>query len=405
MKNTTFKVIVNHRTYKNISGLYSIYLRITINRISKYVKIPNLQKIDYKDFNSKAKGENYVKNSNPNAFIINKTIIDFKQKVSEIVYKLISSKKQLTHSNIYEFLNTKSEFLTFNDFVKNYIKHPKEKLELATLTKYKTFSSHLDAFKSSISFEELTSELVINFKKFLEVDKGFLGSTIKSYFDKFKKIVTQAEREGYLDYSQTRFLFTDAKIKINKAKRTYLEIEEVIRIKNLSFSSENSHLERTRDLFLFQIYTGFYYNDLRILLKENLKDCDLGKYIIGNRDKNGNVAIVPLFKFENAEVIIDKYKAVAEDDLMFNEYHFIQDQVYNRQLKEIGKMAMLKQSISNKVARHTNVQWWIRYGAERPIISKMVGHIKEATTKEYYDVNVLDVLEGTKNVNFKELGI
>jgi len=242
MNNATIKVLVNWKNLKNISGLYFVYLRITIDRKSKFVKIPDLQKIELKDFNSKTNGGNYIKNTHPNAFSMNKRIIDFKQKVWESIYKLTNSNKQITHSNILEYLNNKTEFITFNDFVKNYIKHPKERFELATLTKYKTFSSHLDVLNRSISFGELEPELVVNFKKFLEVDKGFLGSTIKSYFDKFKKIVTQAEREGYLDYSQTRFLFTDAKIKINKVKRTFLEVEEVIRIKNLSFSCENSVL-------------------------------------------------------------------------------------------------------------------------------------------------------------------
>ena len=67
--------------------------------------------------------------------------------------------------------------------------------------------------------------------------------------------------------------------------------------------------------------------------------------------------------------------------------------------------AGIKKNITNKVARHTNAQLWVRYGAERPILSKMMGHTKEETTKNYFSVNLPEIVEGTKRVDFKKLGI
>jgi site-specific recombinase XerD len=62
---------------------------------------------------------------------------------------------------------------------------------------------------------------------------------------------------------------------------------------------------------------------------------------------------------------------------------FIEEQAYNRNLKEIASMSGISKRMFNKVARHTNAQLWVRYGAERPIISKMLGHQKEETTRNY----------------------
>lgn len=402
----TVTVVFNRLNYKSKSGCYPVYLRITIARKSKYLKIPLSEKIDSAHWNAKGyKNDNYIKNTHPFAFGLNNQIQAYKTKVRGIINSLGVS-RQITIDDILRHLEDKRQHLTFNMFASAYIKSPKEKLQDATLTKYRSFLKHLNAFNKNIYFADLNAKLVQEFKQYLEVDLNLLGSTIKSYFDKFKKIVTQAEREAYLDYQQTRFLFDDAKIKVNKAKRTYLEIEEVIRLANISFSEAESFLQRTRDLFLFQIYTGFYYNDLKILKKENIKEQKgLGKYIVGERDKNENTVVVPLFKFRNAQPILEKYAASLDDDFLFDEKFFIQDQVYNKQLKVVAERARIKKDISNKVARHTNVQLWVRYGAERPIISKMVGHSKEATTKEYYDVYALDVFEGTKKVNFEELGL
>lgn len=50
MKYAIFKVLVNWKNINNKSGLYLVYLRITIDRKSKFAKIPNLQKVDLRDF-------------------------------------------------------------------------------------------------------------------------------------------------------------------------------------------------------------------------------------------------------------------------------------------------------------------------------------------------------------------
>ncbi len=34
-----------------------------------------------------------------------------------------------------------------------------------------------------------------------------------------------------------------------------------------------------------------------------------------------------------------------------------------------------------------------------------MGHTKDETTKNYYDVNVPEIMEGTKDVDFTKLGI
>jgi len=136
-----------------------------------------------------------------------------------------------------------------------------------------------------------------------------------------------------------------------------------------------------------------------------MMDEEYGAFILGERDKNGHDTIIPLFKFPNAEAIMMKYIAPENDVFAFNRKHFIEIQAYNRNLKKIATKAGIKKALSNKVARHTNAQLWIRFGAERPIISKMMGHAKEETTRHYFSVNIPEIVQGTRNVDFKALGI
>jgi len=58
----------------------------------------------------------------------------------------------------------------------------------------------------------------------------------------------------------------------------------------------------------------------------------------------------------------------------------------------------INKSVSNKVARHTNAQLWIRLGTNRPVVSRILGHSKEETTKTYYNIDINEVIDGTNHM-------
>lgn len=90
---------------------------------------------------------------------------------------------------------------------------------------------------------------------------------------------------------------------------------------------------------------------------------------------------------------------------IFDPAHLVEEPAFNRNLKIIANLAGITKTVTNKVARHTNAQLWVRYGAERQVISKMMGHTREETTTNYFDVNIPEIIEGTRRVDFKKLGI
>lgn len=198
----------------------------------------------------------------------------------------------------------------------------------------------------------------------MQTAQNLQGAACKKYMEAFKKVIRQARKENFLDPAQMEFLFEDIRIKVPRAKRTFLEPHEIKVWKELSFKNDEQHLERDRNLFLFQIYTGYYYKDLLIFMKDQLlEDEQYGFIIVGARDRNNNQTVVPLFKFPNAAIIMKKYASGAKEKTVFAKQNFIEEQVYNRHLKQIAKLAGISKPVSNKVARHTNAQLWVSHGS------------------------------------------
>ena len=400
----SISVVINRKSTKSKTGLYPIHLRITIDRESKYYKIEVPQKISYKDWNGNE--DTWIKISHPFAFEINNKIREKKNLVLDLIKRNYTFNKNLSFETIFQHLNKKGDRNSFYEYMHQYILDPPERLEENTLKKYRTTLTHLKKYRKQLHFSDIDSSLVREFYKFMQNDLSLAGAACKKYMEAFKKVVRYARKENYLDSTQMEFLFDDVKIKVKKSKRTFLEPGEIKAWKNVAFAKGLEHLERDRDMFLFQIYTGYYYKDLFIFTKEQLTDDEeYGFIILGARDKNGNQTIIPLFKFPHAGAIISKYRSADSDKSVFDPLYLVEEPVFNRNLKEVAKMAGITKSISNKVARHTNAQLWVRYGAEGAVLSKMMGHTAEKTTKNYYDVNLPEIVEGTKRADFKKLGI
>jgi len=70
----TVQPVINWRSEVNKTGLYSIHLGVTINRVRKYYPIKTPQKVAFTD--GIRTPESWVKNTHPFAFEINKKIIE-----------------------------------------------------------------------------------------------------------------------------------------------------------------------------------------------------------------------------------------------------------------------------------------------------------------------------------------
>jgi Phage integrase SAM-like domain len=233
---------------RSVFGLYPDHHRPD----SKYYTVPVPRKVAYNEWAGKDGA--WLKNTHFFSFEINNKIKEKKEIIDALIRRHYNLNKPLTFPIIFKQLVRKDDGSLFNAYMRNYINDRPEKFEDATWEKYEACLTHLNAFNPKISFPEVDEALVKIFKKHLEQKLGLEGSTIKSYFDKLKKVVKAAQKENFLDISQTQFLFDDVKIKVNKPKRIFLEPGEIRKWRTVEFRPEESSLERPGFVSLPDLY-------------------------------------------------------------------------------------------------------------------------------------------------------
>jgi site-specific recombinase XerD len=374
--------VFNRNNLKNKSGKYTVNIRVNIDGKSDYLKILGFPKLEQKHWDNDKKS---VSSAHPFHLKLNSILKREHAKLDQYYIDELDKDRKPNLKEIRHFYENQKERESFNEFVlMNHRRYIKEnELEHRTFQVYRTFLTHLNEFNPEIRFYEITRELVVNFNNFLTREKDLRGASRKKYLDKFRVMYKEAAKAKLLKYNE--LMFDKLKIKVEQPKRTSLTRKEIQAIRDKDLS-ENKGLSQTRDEFLFLCYSGLYYNDLRSLKENNLVKTNKGYVIQGERSKNSNRFIIPIYKFPQAIEIINHYRHTTEDEYLFP--NTISDQKFNVKLKALATAAGITKNLTNKVARHSFTDMMISEGIEQQFVSKMLGHTKTETTRHYYDINI-----------------
>ena len=265
-----------------------------------------------------------------------------------------------------------------------------------TIQKMQTQKKVLYEFDFEMRFEKFNEEYISSYQKFLE-DKDHKNSTISKELAALKWFLKWAKRKGY--QTNSYFELFQPKLKNIPKKVIFLSQDELKRFREYVIPENKKHLEKIRDVFLFQCFTGLRYSDVFNLRKSDVKE----KHIEINSIKTSDNLTIDL-NAHSREILL-KYK---DEDFMQNKaLPVISNQKMNDYLKELAELAEIDEPITQTYymgkkridevlpkysllgthcGRRTFICNALSLGIPPQVVMKWTGHSDYSAMKPYIDI-------------------
>lgn len=261
----------------------------------------------------------------------------------------------------------KEDISTFSvvDFIKQELKRKDPSLSVVEYNN--SFIKRLEEYGKIKTFSDLTYNNIVGLDTTL---RKYITSepTLYKRHSLFKGYIQEAINRGLFKGSNPYLLFKNKK---GKSKDPiFLTEEEVLKLKE--YSPDYGYLERTKDLYLFQCFTGMAYADMQAFTKNDVQEIEGYKVIRSSRVKTDE-NFITLF-LPDAERIAIKYKYQLPK---------ITNQKYNEYLKEIGASAQIDKQLTSHSARHTFATYLLNKDVPIETVSRALGHSNIKQTQHY----------------------
>ena len=217
-----------------------------------------------------------------------------------------------------------------------------------TFTRYRTVCNHIREFlphtykREDIPLKELNLTFINDFEYFLRTEKKCCTNTVWGYMIVLKHIVSIARNDGRLPFNPFAGYINSPE----NVDRGYLTQTEIQTLMNAPM--KNTTHELVRDLFVFSVFTGLAYSDVKNLTADLLQTFfDGNLWIITRRKKTNTESNIRILDVPKR--IIEKYKGLARDGHVFP---VPSNGSCNKILKEIGRQCGFKVRLTYHPAKH-----------------------------------------------------
>lgn len=286
-------------------------------------------------------------------------------------------------------------FQVFDDFVEDCGRQ--NNWTDSTFEKFAAVKNHLTNFREGLTFEFFDERGLNDYVDYLRDVKEMRNTTIGKQLSFLKWFLRWAFKKGV--HQNNAYDSYKPKLKSTQKKIIFLTWDELNRLREFKIPSNKQALERVRDVFLFQCFTGLRYSDVFNLHRSDIK----GDHIEVTTIKTSDSLIIELNNHSKA--ILDKYKDVAfEDDKVLP---VITNQKMNDYLKELAEMAGIDEPIrqtyykgneridevtpkyallGTHAGRRTFICNALALGIPPQVVMKWTGHSDYKAMKPYIDI-------------------
>jgi site-specific recombinase XerD len=373
------------------TGHCPLYIRIIKDRKTKFITAGvKLKESEWDEAKQRIK-KNHPNSARMNASLSQK-IADAEAQVADMERKV----KTVSIKKLKEAIKGKE---VPNFFVYAYKRLEKTKINLSYST-YKAYSTAVKKLETylgtnDIYFDDITVTLLNDYKH-------YLGNTLKNGLTTQRlsiivlgTIFRDAIKEDLIP--ETMFPFSKITLKIETAKRLFLNKDKIEGLTNLNLI-EGKKSMLWRDLFLFSIYAGgLRFSDVIEMQYGHYdqKEHKISKLIRKtgreHQFKIGKVAIDILDKYLTKDAKHDDYIFPIIDDKQGYEHNeairYFLTSKYNKlanfHLKKMGTKMELPFSLSFHLSRHTFATNALNNGMRIEHVSKLMDHRDISTTQVY----------------------
>lgn len=286
-------------------------------------------------------------------------------------------------------------FQVFDDFVEDCGRQ--NNWTDSTFEKFAAVKNHLTNFREGLTFEFFDERGLNDYVGYLRDVKEMRNTTIGKQLSFLKWFLRWAYKKGV--HQNNAYDSYKPKLKSTQKKIIFLTWNELNRLREFKIPSNKQALERVRDVFLFQCFTGLRYSDVFNLRRSDIK----GDHIEVTTVKTSDSLIIELNNHSKA--ILDKYKDVAfENDKVLP---VITNQKMNDYLKELAEMAGIDEPVrqtyykgneriddvtpkyallGTHAGRRTFICNALALGIPPQVVMKWTGHSDYKAMKPYIDI-------------------
>lgn len=329
-------------------------------------------------WNDKAKVKNTVQSVD-----LNERLDAQMQNINEFINNLIKNKEAFSFDKLEHFLKYSQQKESFIDFIKRRVSERTD-LRKGTLNTHASLINSLEEFGRIVYFSDITTANIMYYDDFLH-KKYNKQTTVHGYHKRLKRYINEAIKYELIKENPYN------KLKFDRGKSEgikYLTIEQINQIRSLEIASES--IDKVRDLFIFQCFTGLSYADLFKFDFSTVIERKKKFFIRDARVKNQEEYFLMLLK--PAMEILRKYDFKLPA---------ISNYQYNLRLKIVQELAKIKLSLHSHMARHSFAVMALNMGVSIENLAKMMGHTDIKTTQIYAKVLNKSVQEEFEKMDSK----
>ena len=228
--------------------------------------------------------------------------------------------------------------------------------------------------ESDIPIPTLAPDFFDAYRLFLK-RRGYAVSTTNRHLHWLGRLMRRAIARGVIRFNP----FEGVRYETEKYRPRFLQKHEVERL--LAFLVRDEATELSRHMFLFSVFTGLAYADLRTLRRSQIETDGAGRpYIRKARQKTHEESLIPLHPI--AEQLLSLYLKddKTEDRRIFPDASYF---LLTHRLKAIGKACGLHEPLTFHVGRHSFGTLTLEAGISMESIARMMGHASVTTTELY----------------------